>query len=55
MLIAWFLLSLFAGFLGRRRVMGFVGFFLLSLFLSPVVTLLWLLISYPSARERQAG
>lgn len=39
------LLCLLVGYLGRRREIGFAGFFVLSILLTPVITSLILLIS----------
>jgi Sec-independent protein secretion pathway component TatC len=40
-------LCLLVGWLGRKRKVGFVGFFLISLLLTPVPTVLILLVSGP--------
>ena len=40
-------LSLLVGYLGRRRSIGFAGFFVLSLLLSPIVMSLVLLVGLP--------
>ena len=39
------LLCILVGYLGRKREIGFAGFFILSLLLSPLITALILLIS----------
>lgn len=46
-LAVWVLLSLVVGFLGRKRAGGFLGFFAASLVFSPLVTLLFLILSRP--------
>lgn len=43
----WILLSIFVGFAGRQRALGFWGFFLASLFVSPLLMLLVLLVTQP--------
>ena len=40
-------LALWVGWRGKDRVFGFVGFFILSLFLTPIITSFLLLISAP--------
>ena len=45
MLISWFLLSLLIGAIGNNRNIGFWGSFLLSLILSPIIGLIFTLIS----------
>ena len=40
-------LSLLVGFLGRRRTIGFAGFFVLSLLVSPFVMAFVLLVGLP--------
>ena len=39
------LLCILVGYLGRKREIGFAGFFILSILLSPLITALILLIS----------
>lgn len=52
MLIALYvMLSLFVGWLGRHKQVGFVGFTALSLVFTPVLTLLVLMMSH----ERRPG
>ena len=41
----WIVLCLLVGFAGRRRALGFWGFFILSLVLSPVVMAVVLLLT----------
>lgn len=58
MLIIVYLVCCFIiGIAGRRRRLGFFGFFLLSLLLTPVLTLGWLLITHRRflAREVEGG
>jgi hypothetical protein len=50
---AWILASCALGFLGRNRAMGFWGFFLFSLILSPLLCLGLLLLTAPLPRGRQ--
>jgi hypothetical protein len=45
-------LAILVGFFGRRRVFGFWGFFLLSLFLTPIIVGLALILAAPSPAER---
>jgi hypothetical protein len=42
--------SILVGYFGRRRVMGFLGFFLTSLLITPVGGLLVLLLTAPRTR-----
>lgn len=49
--VMWFLLSLAAGLIGRKRQFGFWGFFLASLFLTPLVVILVLVLTYPEYRK----
>lgn len=56
MVIAIYLmLCLVVALAGRSRKPGFLGFFLLSILLTPVVTLLYLLISQRYIRRRRAA
>jgi hypothetical protein len=50
-LFLWLLPSLAVGLLGRDRAIGFLGFFLLSLLVSPVLSLIVLLITTPRRRR----
>ncbi|MBT3297225.1 MAG: hypothetical protein HOB08_00010 [Rhodospirillaceae bacterium] len=43
----YFVLSLLVGYLGRGRSIGFAGYFVLSLLLSPLVMALALLVNLP--------
>lgn len=43
--IVYLLLSLVVGFLGRRTFIGFWGSVIFSIFLSPVVVMLYILLS----------
>lgn len=47
---AYVLLSAAVGVLGRRRLIGFWGFFLLSLVLTPVVTVIALAVTTPKSK-----
>jgi hypothetical protein len=51
--VLWFLLSALVAYLGRRKSVGFWGFFFFSLIFSPVVGALSLLVAGPSAAERR--
>jgi hypothetical protein len=46
-LAIWVLLSLGVGFLGRKRSGGFLGFFAASMVFSPLVSVLFLILSRP--------
>jgi len=46
------LLSLFIGFLGRRKKLGFWGFFFASLMLTPILGLLLLIVAGPGAASQ---
>lgn len=46
-LLVWILLSALVAYLGRDRVIGFWGFLVLSLLVSPPVVLLALLVTQP--------
>ena len=50
--ILYLVFCLLAGLCGSHRRMGFVGTFLLSLFLTPVLVLLLLILTGPSRTER---
>ena len=45
--IVYLVLCLLAGFIGRNRSIGFIGFFIASLLLTPIVILLVLTVSAP--------
>lgn len=45
--LLFFGLSIVAGILGRNRVIGFWGFFFLSLLVTPVISLLFLFCTMP--------
>jgi len=49
-LAMWIVMSLLAGFVGRDREIGFVGFFFLALFLSPLLVFMILLLTMPRSR-----
>jgi hypothetical protein len=51
-IILYVLFCVLAGFCGSHRRMGFFGTFLLSLFLTPVLVLLLLILTGPSRAER---
>ncbi len=46
--IAWLLLSVLVGYLGRDRRFGFLGCFLASVLLSPLAVALILLATHPT-------
>jgi len=45
LLVVYVLFAIFVGWLGRHKQIGFVGFLLLSLFLTPVITLFILMMA----------
>lgn len=49
-ILLWFFTSAAIGWFGRKRVIGFWGFFVLSLLVSPIVTGLFLLVAAPGKR-----
>jgi peptidoglycan/LPS O-acetylase OafA/YrhL len=51
-IILYLVFCLLAGLCGSHRRMGFFGTFLLSLFLTPVLVLLLLILTGPSRAER---
>jgi hypothetical protein len=57
LVIVYLILCFVIGVAGRGRRIGFFGFFLLSLILTPVVTLAWLLVTRRRflAKEVAAG
>ena len=50
-LVLWVALSTIVGVFGRKRKLGFWGFFFLSLALSPLLTFLALLLTSPDTSE----
>lgn len=48
-LIAYLILCVIAGMLGRNKVIGFWGYFLLSIVITPIVPMLFMLIGRPRA------
>lgn len=46
-ILVYALLSILMGWIGRRKAIGFVGFFILSLAITPLATCLILLITSP--------
>ena len=46
LVIVYLIMCFVIGIAGRRRRLGFFGFFLLSLILTPIVTLGWLLVTH---------
>jgi hypothetical protein len=51
-IIAYIFVGLIVGLLGRSTAAGFGGTFLLSLIISPVLTLLFLMLMRPNKRDR---
>jgi peptidoglycan/LPS O-acetylase OafA/YrhL len=51
-IILYLVFCVLAGLCGSHRRMGFLGTFLLSLFLTPVLVLLLLILTGPSRAER---
>lgn len=49
-ILLWIVTSAAIGWFGRKRVIGFWGFFVLSLLVSPIVTSLFLLVAAPGKR-----
>jgi hypothetical protein len=49
-IVLWIAASALVGWFGRKRVIGFWGFLVLSLIVSPVITGLFLLVSAPGKR-----
>jgi uncharacterized membrane protein YhaH (DUF805 family) len=52
MALGWIALSILVGFLGRRRIIGFWGFFIASLLLSPFIVLPILLLTHPAPKKK---
>ena len=50
LLVAYLVFCILVGLCGSQRRMGFTGTFLLSLFITPVIALIVLLITGPSRR-----
>jgi hypothetical protein len=57
LVIVYLIMCFIIGIAGRRRRLGFFGFFLLSLIVTPVITLGWLLVTHRRflAKEVAAG
>ena len=53
-LTGYLVLSLLAGFFGRRRMIGFWGFFFLSIMVTPLLTSFFLFVCTPVKAPRQA-
>jgi predicted branched-subunit amino acid permease len=51
-IIAYIFVGLIVGALGRQTAAGFGGTFLLSLIISPILTLLFLMLMRPNKRDR---
>lgn len=52
-LIGYVLLAFVVAFLGRRRLIGFWGFFFLSLIVTPIVTGFFIFVCTPTRPARQ--
>lgn len=50
-----FFLSLVVGLLGRKTILGFWGNFIFSLFLTPIVPLVYVLIASNKGKKSQAS
>jgi hypothetical protein len=46
----YFLMALLVGWLGRDREIGFVGFFIVALFITPLIALLILMVTHKRSR-----
>jgi len=51
-LVVYILLSFVVGFLGRRRRIGFWGFFFLSLIVTPLMTSIFIFVAAPARVRR---
>jgi hypothetical protein len=49
--LVWVLASVLVGLAGRDRALGFWGFFITSLILTPITCVLLLLLTAPAARR----
>jgi hypothetical protein len=54
-MVAWVLGSIVVGWLGRKRAAGFLGFLVASLWLSPIVTVIVLILTSPNASPARAS
>ena len=54
-LTAYLAVCLLVGFLGRKRGLGFLAYFLLSIVITPLITLLILLLTRPSSESVHAA
>jgi hypothetical protein len=52
LVVIYLLLCLIAGFLGRRRRIGFWGFVFVSILLTPLVSTLFIFLAAPARRVR---
>lgn len=52
-LVAYVVLAVMVGFLGRRRSIGFWGFFTISLFITPLLTFFILVLTMPREKPRR--
>jgi hypothetical protein len=53
-IVGYVLLALVAAFVGRKRLIGFWGFFFLSLIVTPFATLFFILVCTPAGPSRPA-
>ena len=51
--VIYLLLCLVVGFVGRRRKIGFLGYFLLSILVTPLIPLLFIVITERMGRAKQ--
>ena len=52
--LIYLILAVINGFIGRDRLIGFWGFFFISILVTPIIILLFLIISSPRDRENAA-
>ena len=52
--VAYLTVCLLVAFLGRNRGLGFLAYFLLSIILTPFITVLMLLLTRPNTGDRHA-
>ncbi|MEM7530372.1 MAG: hypothetical protein AAF416_22485 [Pseudomonadota bacterium] len=50
-ILVYILLCIVVGWLGRRKAIGFVGFFLLSVVITPILTLVALMVTADRDRD----
>ncbi|MCK5682260.1 hypothetical protein KAI46_15780 [bacterium] len=52
--LLYLILAILNGYIGRNRLIGFWGFFFISMLLTPILTLLFLIFSTPRNPEKVA-